>query len=101
MLQKEIPISNTGYLCIDRWPGREAVVPLVKTRAVSARLLATGKRLQIRQEYNGRLVISGLPETPPEPISVIAVTFAGEPHRLDENDPAAWLTGRAGGKEDA
>jgi len=88
--------GTTGYLHIDRWPGPEAVIPLVKTRALSATLLSTGKRLKIRQEYNGRLIISGLPENPPHPaINVIAVKFAGEPHRMAEADFAAWLEGEA------
>ncbi len=88
--------GKTGYLCIDRWPGREAVIPLVETKALAARLLATGQPLDIRQEYNGRLVLRGLPTTPPEPISVIAVEFADIPHRLPEADAAAWLTGQTG-----
>ena len=88
--------GNMGYLNIDRWPGREAVIPLVKTRALSAVLLATGKPVRIRQEFNGRLILSGLPEKPPHPaINVIAVKFAGEPHRMAETDAAAWLKGSA------
>ena len=87
--------GSTGYLCIDRWPGCEAVIPLVKTRALSAKLLATGQPLKVRQEYNGRLIVSGLPDNPPADISVIAVKFAGEPHRILEKDSAAWLTGTA------
>ena len=87
--------GSTGYLCIDRWPGHEAVIPLVKTKAVSAKLLATGRPLQIRQEYNGRLIISGLPTAPPDAISVIAAKFAGPPHRINESDCAAWLSGKA------
>jgi len=88
--------GKTGYLHLVRWPGREAVIPLVKTRALSARLLATGKPVTVRQEYNGRLILSGLPARPPHPaINVVAVIFAGEPQRLAERDSAAWLEGRA------
>lgn len=88
--------GNVGYLHIVRWPGTEAVVPLVKTRALSARLLGSGRRLRLRQEYNGRLILSGLPSRPPHPaINVVAVTFAGEPHRLAEPNAAAWLEGKA------
>ena len=87
--------GNKAYLCVDRWPGPEAVIPLVKTRAISARLLSEGKALKVRQEYNGRLVISGLPGKPPHPLSVIEIQFDGEPHRMTEKDSAAWLEGKA------
>ncbi len=88
--------GSTGYLHIFRWPGREAVVPLVATRALSARLLATGQELSVRQEHNGRLIISGLPLRPPHPaMNTIAVEFDGEPHRINETDCAAWLEGKA------
>ncbi len=87
--------GNTGYLIIDRWPGTEAVIPLVDTPALSARILSTGQSLEIRREYNGRLILSGMPETPPEPITVIAVEFVSEPRRMNEPRPAAWLTGKA------
>ena len=86
--------GNTGYLCIFRWPGEEAVVPLVGTKAVSARLLADGRKVKVRQEHNGRLVLSGLPEKAPHPaVSVIEVKFAEAPRRMEEADKAAWLKG--------
>lgn len=88
--------GNTGYLHIDRWPGQEAVIPLVKTKALSAALLSTGRPVKVRQEYNGRLILSGLPAKPPHPdINVIAVRFKSEPHRMSEPDSSAWLAGEA------
>jgi len=88
--------GNTGYLHIFRWPGEEAIVPLVKTRVKSARLLGSTKRAKVRQEHNGRLVISGLPKRPPDPsISVIKVQFDGPPESLAEKDASAWLFGEA------
>jgi len=88
--------GNVGYLNIFRWPGEEAVIPLVATKALSARLLATGKKAAIRHEHNGRLVISGLPKKPPHPcVNVIEVKFDGEPQPLAEPDRAAWLDGKA------
>ena len=88
--------GQTGYLHVLRWPGQEAVVPLVRTKAKSARLLATGKKLKVRQEHNGRLIIAGLPKTPPDPhISVIKVEFDDEPRALEEKDASAWLSGKA------
>ena len=88
--------GNTGYLHVLRWPGEEVVVPLVKTRVKSARLLGADKNAKIRQEHNGRLVISGLPEAPPDPsIAVIKVQFDGPPESMAEKDTSAWLFGGA------
>lgn len=96
MLGRWTAKKNAGYLHIFRWPGEEAVIPLVKTKAISATILQTGKKVKIRQEYNGRLVLSGLPKTPPHPDNtVIKVEFAGPPQMLIEKDRAAWLTGQA------
>jgi len=88
--------GDVGYLHIFRWPGKEAVVPLVKTQAKSARLLGVKGKAKVRQEENGRLVISGLPKKPPHPcVNVIKVVFDGKPQSLAERDKAAWLTGAA------
>ncbi|MBN2310895.1 MAG: alpha-L-fucosidase [Candidatus Hydrogenedentes bacterium] len=88
--------GNTGYLNVFRWPGEEAVVPLVKTKVKSAKLLATGKKVKVKQEHNGRLVLSGLPKSPPDPdIAVIKVQFEGKPASMAETDAAAWLEGKA------
>lgn len=87
--------GKTGYLHVFRWPGEEAVTALVKTRALSARLLGGGEA-KVRQEHNGRLVISGLPKTPPHPaVSVIRVDFESPPQPMAEKDKAAWLLGKA------
>jgi len=88
--------GKVGYLHILRWPGEEAVIAGVKTKAVSAELLTTGAKVGIRQEYNGRLVLTGLPKNPPDPhVSVIKVTFEGVPEPIPEKDRAAWLEGKA------
>ena len=88
--------GNVGYLHVFRWPGEEAVVPLVKTKAKWARLLGADERAKVRQEENGRLVISGLPKRPPHPaVSVIKVAFEGKPKAMAEKDRAAWLSGKA------
>jgi len=87
--------GNTAYFCIHRYPGTgEAIVPLVKTRAVSASILATGDKVTIRQEYNGRLVLGGLPKKPVDPhITVLKVEFESVPESITETDKAAWLSG--------
>lgn len=87
--------GKTGYLHILRWPGEEAVVPLVATKAHSARLLETGAKVGVRQEHNGRLVLSGLPKNPPHQyLNVIRVDFSDEPKSTAEKDGAAWLEGK-------
>ena len=45
---------TTGYFNIFRWPGEEATVPLVKTKARSATLLATGLHGTIQVSTDGR-----------------------------------------------
>lgn len=88
--------AKTGYLIVFRWPGSEAVIPSVKSKAIFARILETGQKVKIRQEYNGRLVIYDLPERPPHPYAtVIKVRFAEKPKLLKETDKAAWLNGKA------
>lgn len=88
--------GKTAYLCVFRWPGREAVIPLVGTKPVSATLLATGASLECRMEMNGRLVLGGLPKNPPhESMSVIKVEFASKPKCKAVPDRAAWLEGSA------
>ena len=88
--------GSAAYLHVFRWPGETLIVPLVDTRVLSAEVLATGRKARVRQEYNGRLVISGLPKRPPDPnVSVIKIRFAGEPRTRVETDKAAWLRGEA------
>ncbi len=88
--------GTIGYLHIFRWPGTEAVVPLVRSRVKSATLLATGKPVEFRQEYNGRLVLQGLPKKPPHPAaSVVKIEFKSRPACLSEKDRTAWLEGKA------
>ncbi|MCL4693219.1 MAG: alpha-L-fucosidase [Candidatus Hydrogenedentes bacterium] len=88
--------GKTAYLCVFRWPGREAVVPLVGSKVRSATLLNSGEPVEHRIEENGRLVLSGLPKKPPHlSVSVIKVEFASRPKCLEETDRAAWLEGKA------
>ena len=88
--------GKTAYLHIFRWPGREAVTPLVGSNVKSATLLATGHPVEFRIEHNGRLVLSGLPKKPPHPsVSVIKIEFATKPKCMPEPDRAAWLEGNA------
>jgi alpha-L-fucosidase len=88
--------GNTAYLHISRWPGEQLALPLTATKAVAAQVLGTNIRPAIRHEYNHRLVLTGLPKTPPHPdVSVIKIEFADLPQAVPENDWAAWLEGKA------
>jgi alpha-L-fucosidase len=71
--------GTTLYLLVDKWAGHDFTLGRVTGNARSARLLATGTPLALRQE-GPRLLLSGLPEDAPDsPFSVIAVDFEGEP----------------------
>ena len=84
--------GDVGYLHIFRWPGREAIIPLVKTRALAATLLNTGAPVSVSTASNGRLILGDLPDEPPHPsVNTIRVEFEGEPQSLAEEDHAAWL----------
>ncbi len=89
--------GKDAYLHVFRWPGKEAVIPVVKTKAREAVILQTGQKLQIRTEYNGRLVLTGLHEKAPHPyVTTIKIRFADIPEKLAEPDQSTWLEGRAG-----
>ena len=82
--------GRVGYLHIFRWPGTRAIVPLVASRARNARLLTTGGEVAIDTASNGRLVLGGLPDTPPHPcVNTIRVEFEDAPARQIEPDHAA------------
>jgi len=75
--------GNNAYLHIFRWPGETAVITGIKNRVLSARILASGKKLRVRQE-NGKLVIMGLPVRPPDKYgTVIKLELAGKPETFD------------------
>jgi alpha-L-fucosidase len=89
--------GKDAYLHVFRWPGKEAVIPVVKTKAREAVILQTGQKLQMRTAYNGRLILSGLPDKPPHPsVTTIRIRFADVPEKLPEPDLSSWLEGRAG-----
>ena len=71
--------GNTAYLHIFSWSGTEAVIGGMKTKVKSARLLATGRKLRVKQE-GSRLFLRGLPEKAPDcPCSVIVLECASRP----------------------
>jgi len=71
-------------------------VALVKTRAKSVSMLAKGRKLGLRQEHNGRLVLSGFAGTASERnLKTIKVQFEDARECMKEKDPAPWLEGNA------
>jgi len=77
--------GSVGYWHLFRYPGQEAVIPRIGTKAVDACLLSSGQKLTVRQDRDGRMIISGLPKHPPDPVdTVVKVRFAGPPQKLKE-----------------
>ena len=71
--------GNTVYYHIYRWPGKEAVVPGLKNNVLSARILATGKKVGFEKTQDGKLCLKGLPPAPPDKYdTVIAVEVDGK-----------------------
>ena len=83
--------GSTVYLHVFYWPGEEICIAGVKNKVKSARLLATGKELTVRQEPNSvRLFIRGLAKKPPDPYdSVIVLNLVGKPERI-AGFPERW-----------
>jgi len=68
--------GSTVYLHVFYWPGESLVLPEVKPRIASAKLLATGGKVKVRQEGD-RLYLSGLPKAAPDKAdTVIALKVA-------------------------
>ena len=75
--------GNTVYLHIFRWPGKKACIAGAASRVVSAKLLGSNRKLKVSRSGE-RLIISGLPEKPPNACdSVIAIKMAGKPRAMD------------------
>ncbi|MBN1670951.1 MAG: alpha-L-fucosidase [Kiritimatiellae bacterium] len=89
--------GSTAYLSVFRWPGRELILSQIATPVRSATLLTTGEPLEVEAISNGRTLIAGLPESPPDPLApVLKVEFEAPPRRGERSpgaDPADWLGG--------
>ncbi len=71
--------GNMLYVHVHFWPGSEVIVGGLKTKVLSARLLATGKEVAFQQE-TFRVRFTGLPsKAPDDPVTVIAAECDGEP----------------------
>jgi alpha-L-fucosidase len=86
-------MGQTLYYHCNRWPGSELAIGGLQCKVLRARLM-NGPEVAFTQTEN-RLVLHGLPETPPNPIcTVIEMEVEGEPKQvlgagyvLIENDP--------------
>jgi len=71
--------GNTLYIHVYNWPGSTVAVGGLRTRVKSARLFATGEKVNFEQEPF-RVRFTGLPEkAPDELVSVIEVECESEP----------------------
>jgi len=86
--------GNTVYLWARCWAGRELPIGGFKTKLKSARLLATGKKVDFVQD-GPRIVLKGLPRNNPDKqvaVTVIELKFASKPvHKRGITTPALWM----------
>jgi alpha-L-fucosidase len=71
--------GNTLYVHVYFWPGSTVAIGGLRSKVKSARLFASGQRVDFRQDEI-RVRFTGLPEkAPDDPITVIAVECESEP----------------------
>jgi alpha-L-fucosidase len=71
--------GNTLYIHVYFWPGDTVTIGGLQAKVVSARLLASGKKVEFEQD-RFRVRFKGLPATAPdEPVTVIAAECDAEP----------------------
>ena len=58
--------GNKLYVHVFRWPGETAVVPGIANPVYSARFLADGKKIRFRKTEDGKVILTGLPKSPPD-----------------------------------
>jgi alpha-L-fucosidase len=71
--------GNTLYIHVYFWPGDTVTIGGLQPKVISARLFATGKKVEFEQDrFSVRF--TGLPRTPPDdPVTVIAAECDAEP----------------------
>jgi len=71
--------GNTLYMHVHFWPGETVAMSGLQTSVKSAKLLASGKNVEFKQD-KFRVRFTGLPATPPDhPITTIAIECEAEP----------------------
>ena len=71
--------GNTLYMHVHYWPGETVALSGLQTSVKSARLLASGKKVEVKQDpYRVRLI--GLPaEAPDQPVTTLVMECDTEP----------------------
>jgi alpha-L-fucosidase len=83
----------TTYLTLFYYPEGYVIVSRIGPGIRSARLLTTGEPLKVEALSNARWRISGLPQTPPDPLApVVEIEFEAPPYLL-RHRPDGWLDG--------
>ena len=73
--------GNTLFAHVHFWPGETVVIAGLMTKVKSAKLLATGQRVEFTQDAM-RVRFTGLPEkAPDDPITTLAIECEGEPRQ--------------------
>jgi alpha-L-fucosidase len=76
--------GNTLYMHVHFWPAEDVAIAGLKVKALSAKVLKTGRPVAITQD-EFRLHLTGLPiDAPDEPVSTIAIECDGEPRQDTE-----------------
>ena len=71
--------GDTLYMHVHFWPGEEVFVAGLQVKVKSARLLASGRKVEFTQD-SLRLRLHGLPaQAPDQPVTTLAIECAGEP----------------------
>ena len=71
--------GNTLYMHVHFWPGETVALGGLKTKVLSARLLASGQPVEFEQE-EFRVRFKGLPKNAPDdPVTVLAIECESEP----------------------
>jgi alpha-L-fucosidase len=71
--------GDTLYMHVHYWPGETVAMSGLKTKVKSARLLATGKKVEFQQDPY-RVRFTGLPaDAPDHPITTIAIECESDP----------------------
>jgi alpha-L-fucosidase len=77
--------GNILYCLVRRWPGSTLTLAGVEGKVRNAILLGVNRTVPFRQ-YDGRVIVSGLPDTPPDPVYPVL--------RLEcDRPPAVYLCG--------
>ncbi len=76
--------GSTVYLHYFHWPGKKAVLTGIKNKILSVKILTTGQKVNAKEAGSGKILLSGLPERPPDRYNtVIELKLDGKPRSMD------------------